>query len=247
MNQLAVRQAIAYGLDRDALNRDVLNGLGKTDDGPIQPGSWAYDPSVQHYSFDAAKAAAALTQAGWQPGADGVRSKDGQKLAPVILVSNLSDHVAMANAIAKQLRAIGMGVTVQAVGFDGLVKDFLAPRKFQVALLDWDEPGSDPDPYPLWHSSQATADGLNFSGWKNAQADEQLEIGRKNADPAVRKKAYSQFQALFASDLPAVLLFHPIYQYAVTDAVQGVTLPPSMHPWDRFDTLAQWYMKTKPA
>ncbi|HLY64365.1 MAG TPA: hypothetical protein VKU60_02430, partial [Chloroflexota bacterium] len=190
---------------------------------------------------------ALLDQAGWQRGPDGIRVKDGQRLAPAILVADLPDHVAMANSIAQQLRLTGMDATVQAAGFDGLVKDFLAPRKFQIALLDWDEPGNDPDPYPLWHSSQATADGLNFSDWRNTQADAQLELGRSTVDMDARKRAYSDFQMIFANDLPAFLLFHPVYQYAVDGAIQGVSLPAAIHPWDRFATESQWYIKTKTA
>jgi peptide/nickel transport system substrate-binding protein len=186
-----------------------------------------------------------LDQAGWQRGSDGIRSREGQRLAPIILVADLPDHVALAQAMAQQLRAIGMDASVQSVGFDGLVQDFLAPRKFQVALLDWDAPGSDPDPYPLWHSSQATAEGLNFSNWKNTQADAQLELGRSTVDIDARKRAYSDFQTIFASDLPAFLLFHPIYQYAVDSTIQGVSLPATMHPWDRFATQGQWYIKTR--
>ncbi|HEU0169604.1 MAG TPA: peptide ABC transporter substrate-binding protein [Chloroflexota bacterium] len=246
MNQLPVRQAVAYGLNRTALNDGVLGGTGRLDDSPIAPSSWAFDSTLVPLTYDPGKAESVLDDAGWKAGPNGVRTKDGQNLAPVILTPDSADHVAMANAIARQLATIGMAATVQAVGFDGLVKDFLAPRNFQIALLDWDEPGSDPDPYPLWHSSQATADGLNFSGWKNPQADEQLEVGRKNTDMPTRKKAYSQFQALFQADLPAVLLFHPVYEYAVADSIQGVSLPASIHPWDRFATEAQWYIKSKP-
>jgi len=246
MSQLEVRQAIAYGIDREALRRQFMGGLAQIDDSPIPFTSWAFDPGVQHYSYDPSQAAAALDNGGWGLGADGIRSRAGQRLAFVMLVADLPDHVALANGIAQQLKGIGMDVTVQAGGFDGLVKDFLAPRNFQVALLDWDVPGSDPDPYPLWHSSQATAVGLNFSGWKNPRADAQLELARSNTDMAVRKQAYSQFQAIFASDLPAFLLFHPVYQYGVDAAVQGVSLPAAIHPWDRFATEAQWYVKTKP-
>jgi peptide/nickel transport system substrate-binding protein len=245
LGHLEVRQAIAYGIDRQALAQQYMNGQVSIDDSPISSTSWAYDPNVRHYSHDADQANSVLDQAGWQRGPDGIRAKDGQRLAPVILVADLPDHVALANAIAQQLKPIGMDVSVQAVGFDGLVKDFLAPRNFQMALLDWDDPGSDPDPYPLWHSSQATPDGLNFSNWKNAQADAQLELGRSSVDMDTRKRAYADFQAIFASDLPAFLLFHPIYQYAVDSTIQGVALPAAIHPWDRFATETQWYIKTK--
>ncbi|MBV9120208.1 MAG: peptide ABC transporter substrate-binding protein [Chloroflexi bacterium] len=246
-SQLPVRQAVAYGINRDMLNRQLLGGLERVDDSPISAESWAYDPQAKHYGYDPAQAAKVLDDAGWTAGADGVRSKGGQRLTAVVLTSDLPDHVALANAIAQQLKGVGMDATVQSVGFDGLVRDFLAPRKFQVALVDWDEPGSDPDPYPLWHSSQATEEGLNFSAWKNPAADQQLEMGRKSTDQDTRKKAYSTFQSIFASELPAFLLFHPVYQYAVDSSVQGVTLPAAIHPWDRFQTEAQWFMKTKPS
>src|SRR5579862_3031564 len=247
LSHLEVRQAIAFGIDRQALLQTFMNSLGRLDDSPVPDTSWAFDPTVKRYSFDLARAGALLDQAGWQRGPDGIRVKDGQRLAPAILVADLPDHVAMANSIAQQLRLTGMDATVQAAGFDGLVKDFLVPRKFQIALLDWDEPGNDPDPYPLWHSSQATADGLNFSDWRNTQADAQLELGRSTVDMDARKRAYSDFQMIFANDLPAFLLFHPVYQYAVDGAIQGVSLPAAIHPWDRFATESQWYIKTKTA
>ncbi|HEX6511194.1 MAG TPA: peptide ABC transporter substrate-binding protein, partial [Chloroflexota bacterium] len=240
-----VRQAIARGIDRDALRQQYMGGLAQVDDSPIPATSWAFDPAVPRYAYDPAQAQALLDRAGWQRGSDGVRSRAGQRLAPVILVAELPDHVALAGAIVAQLKAIGIDAGVQAVGFDGLVKDFLAPRNFQIALLDWDMPGSDPDPYPLWHSSQATAEGLNFSGWKNQQADTQLELARGNVDLDTRKRAYAAFQAAFAGDLPAVLLFHPVYEYAVDSSVQGVTLPAAVHPWDRFATEGKWFLKTK--
>ena len=247
MGHIEVRQAIAYGLDRAALRQQFMGGLAQADDSPIAATSWAFDPGVKRYAYDPAQAKAVLDAAGWQPGASGIRARAGQRLAATILVADLPDHVALANGIAQQLKSIGMDTSVQAVGFDGLVKDFLAPRNFQVALLDWDQPGNDPDPYPLWHSSQATSEGLNFSGWKNPQADAQLETARGTVDVATRKTAYSEFQSLFAADLPAFLLFHPVYQYGVDAAVQGVSLPAAIHPWDRFATEAQWFVKTKPA
>ncbi|HLG73323.1 MAG TPA: ABC transporter substrate-binding protein [Chloroflexota bacterium] len=247
MSMPEVRQAIAYGVDRQALLKQFMNGLASLDDSPLPFTSWAFDAGVKHYDYNPDQANALLDKAGWQKGADGIRVRQGQRLAPVILVADLPDHVGLASAIGQQLKAVGIDASVEAVGFDGLVKDFLAPRKFQMALLDWDVPGSDPDPYPLWHSSQATPDGLNFSNWKNPQADAQLELARNNVDVEARKKAYSEFQTIFANDLPAFLLFHPLYQYAVDSSVQGISLPKSMHPWDRFATEAQWFVKTKPA
>ncbi|MDE3075707.1 MAG: peptide ABC transporter substrate-binding protein [Chloroflexota bacterium] len=245
LSQKQVRQAVAYAIDRETLRARILNGMARVADSPIPPNSWAHDPNVFHYVYDPARARASLQAAGWQQDDQGVWTKDGQPLAPVMLTDDAAGHVALANAVAGQLQQFGIKATVQAVPFDGLVKDFLAPRRFQMALLDWDVSGGDPDPYPLWHSSQAAAEGLNFSGWKNETADGLLEAGRKTAGTAARREAYFRFQSVFLDDLPAFLLFHPVYEYAVDSSVHGVTLPSVVHPWDRFATVSHWYIKTK--
>ncbi|MHB8618895.1 MAG: ABC transporter substrate-binding protein, partial [Chloroflexota bacterium] len=155
-----VRQAIAFAINRQAIIARQLDGEATKTSSPIPETSWAFDVSVKPYSYDPQKSASLLRAGGWQLGSNGMWMRDGKPLAPVILTDNRPDHLALANAITANLRSAGIAASVQAVGFDGLVKDFLAPRRFQVALLSWDLPGGDPDPYSLWHSSQATADGL---------------------------------------------------------------------------------------
>ena len=54
-------------------------------------------------------------------------------------------------------------------GLPALVNDFLNPRRFDAALIGWELSG-DPDPYPLWHSTQAVGGGQNYSGWANEEA-----------------------------------------------------------------------------
>src|SRR6185369_11359118 len=73
-----VRRALAHAIDRNLLVGTILDSLVTTVNGPIQPLSWAYEPNVRRYDFNPATARAMLDSAGWKPGADDIRIKDGK-------------------------------------------------------------------------------------------------------------------------------------------------------------------------
>ena len=109
--------------------------------------------------------------------------------------------------------------------------------------MHWDLPG-DPDPYPLWHATQITA-GQNYAGWDNRAADEAIEKARALTDREQRRTFYSQFQQIFADEVPALLLYHPVYTYGVRSKVHDVQIGPLNAAADRFRDIAKWYIVTK--
>jgi len=235
-----VRQALLYALDRQGLIDTTLHGQGVVAHTPILPGTWAYDAEAPHYSYDPERARQLLDEAGWvDSDGDGVRDRDGEKLAFILL----GDNQAMIEAIATAWAQIGVQVAAQNVTLPGLTSDFLAPRTFDAALVHWELAG-DPDPYPLWHSTQIQ-DGQNYAGWDDAAADAAIEQARAITDRAVRREHYVQFQRLFADEAPALLLYHPVYTYGVRDKVHAVQLAPLNSPADRFRNIADWYIVTK--
>jgi peptide/nickel transport system substrate-binding protein len=129
----------------------------------------------------------------------------------------------------------------QSVSFAGVVSDFLAPRRFDAAIVTWDISG-DPDPYPLWHSSQAEEGGQNYSGWMNDQADELLIRARSEVDTEQRKSLYTDFQRIFMEEAPALLLYYPAYTYGVSERVKNVQIGALNSPSDRFATFPDWYI-----
>jgi len=250
-----VRQALLYGMDRQKLIDKVLKGRGLVAHSPISPGTWAYDSGVVKYGYNPERARALLTEAGWRVpnlllskisktgGEDSVRGKGGVRLAFTLLTDDDPLHIELAREVARQWEAIGVEAVPQVVG-PGLAREFLYPRRFEALLIELELHG-DPDPYPLWHSTQTNHKGQNYAGFVNYEADRLLEEARCTTDSGRRTELYHRFQRIFADEVPSLLLYHPIYTYAVDEMVKGVQLGPLGDPSDRFRNVADWYIVTK--
>jgi peptide/nickel transport system substrate-binding protein len=235
-----VRKALMHALDRQKLIDTVLKGQGMVADSPIMPYSWAYDPDITKYGYDPEAARQLLDQAGWvDSDGDGVRDREGVKLAFVLL----GKDKAKLDAISAMWAEIGVKAEPQAVSLPGLTADFLAPRTFDAALVDWELSG-DPDPYPLWHSTQAKT-GQNYAGWESRRADEAIERARSLPDHESRIPFYKDFQRIFNEEVPSLLLYYPVYTYGVRNKVRDAQMGPLNTPGDRYRSIANWYIVTK--
>lgn len=234
-----VRQALWLALDIPTLLETALNGQAIPSDGPIMPGTWAYAAPAKP-AQDLARAAELLTQAGWvDSNGDGVRERGDTSLT----FDLMGNDPVLTQAIADQWKAIGVWAKPQQVSLVNLAADYLSQRHFQAAITHWQLAG-DPDPYPIWHSTQVT-NGQNYTGWSNPRADELMEQGRSTTDQGRRMQLYQEFQQIFADELPALPLYFEIYNYGISDAVHDVTVGRLNEPWERFRTANQWYMLTE--
>jgi peptide/nickel transport system substrate-binding protein len=240
-----VRRALDLAIDRAEVLRVAADGEGVPAEGPISPASWAFSPQAGSYVRDQAQAAKLLEDAGWRlpvPGA--VRIKDGKPFHFVLLAVNDTDRQRAAEEISRQLRLVGIDAEVQVSSWNGIVQTNLVSRQFDAVLTEAYTPTADPDPYPFWHSSQISG-GLNVAGWSNRIDDQLLEDGRRSSDRKTRQDDYAKFQSLFAQEQPSILLFHPMYAYAVPTSLKGVGLGIILQPSDRFLTVADWYLRTR--
>lgn len=239
-----VRRALLMAIDRQGLIDDYLAGQGVVADSPIFPGSWAYNPEIRSVGHDVEAASALLKQAGWiDTDGDGVRDKGNLQFKIDILTNDDPTRQAMAQAIAQQWADIGVLATVETANVATLRAQYLQPRNFDAVLYGWTETMPDPDPYPLWHSSQIQG-GQNYAGLQNPTIDNLLEAGRRTTDIEERWRLYREFQNLFGEEVPALLLYYPVYHYAVDSRVQNVQLPRTLfQSTDRFQTLYRWYIR----
>jgi len=244
-----VRQALLYALDRQRLIDQVLGGQGILAHSVVLPNTWAYYSELPRYAYDPQHARSLLEQAGWHypssaelpsdlVGGAWVRWRQGVALEFTLLVDGANaTHIRLAQEIVRQWAKIGVQVHVE----QGLNQERLRMGRFMAALVDC-ELGPDPDPYPLWHSTQAGGRGQNYTGFSNREADELMEKGRQITDVERRKQLYHRFQEIWAQELPALPLYHPIYNYALDQGIGGVQLGLMRWPSDRFRNICQWYL-----
>jgi peptide/nickel transport system substrate-binding protein len=246
LSDLRVRQAIAQGLDRDAL----LKGYEETvfpANGPISPISWAYKPDLVPLPYDPAQAQALLEEAGWEDlNGDGIRERDVRSLELTLLSQDVPvERVVFARRIEQQLAQLGIAVNVVVLQDPQAFRERFANRDFDLLLYGWGQLGRDPDEFALWHSSQVGAGGLNLSSLQDAPIDALLEKGRVVRDHDVRTQVYWEFQERFVQEVPAIPLYYPVYTYAVSSRIHGVQLVPLNDLGDRFQGVTGWYIKTQ--
>jgi len=239
-----VREAISLLLDRRLITDDLLGGRAVPADTPIPPKTWAASPSPRPLEPDPRRAQQLLQQAGWQRGSDGLWRQGERPVVLPLLTYDDPMHMAVAREVARQLGNQGLLTELQFVSPQRLVDDYLVPRRFTLALFSFD-PGPDPDPYPVWHSSQRPPEGRNFSDYLDVEVDRVLEEARRTADRAQRQALYARFQELFRQDMPAVVLFYPQYTYAVDERLRGVSLGALFDPASRFASVWQWQLEPK--
>lgn len=242
-----VRKALMQGMNRQAMIDNLMSGQAILADGPIFPGTWAFYDGIEHYAYNPNQAIELLRTAGYTIPATGgtVRtSEDGTQLSFELIFPDDTTHNALANAIQKDWVALGIQVTLNALPYDKLVEEHLDTRTYQAALVDLNFSRSpDPDPYPFWHQTQISS-GQNYSKWDDRQASEYLEQARITTDLAERARLYNNFQVRWSQELPALPFYYPVYTYAVSSEVHGVSIGPIFDPADRFNHVTNWYLVT---
>jgi peptide/nickel transport system substrate-binding protein len=164
------------------------------------------------------------------------------------LIVNLSivddeENNQIARIIRTEWEKIGVKTNITPVPVKEIQIDVVKPKEYE-ALLFSEQIGNDPDVYVFWHSTQAGANGLNLSNYKNEEVDKPLEEGRLSLDHDKRVADYQLFQTILTNDAPAVFLFSPYYNYVQNKKIKGFAVKSIAQPADRFADISNWYTKT---
>jgi peptide/nickel transport system substrate-binding protein len=187
-NDMAVRQAISYFINRPAAIKTALRGAYPQLTTPLQPGVLGYSASVPQYSFDPAKGSALLTADGWKK-VGGVWTKGGKQLSIVLNALTDSTTVQILEAVQGQLATQGVKASIvsnavtawinfnDAGDMNSTVLEFANPDPAQ--MLQWYGPGqyyeawtkvNDPALTKLLEAGQSsTSDSARVSDYLAAQ------------------------------------------------------------------------------
>ena len=167
---LALRRAINYGVNRQTLIDNVLNGYGEVAYSVSDNMPWSSDD--MRCEQDVARAKALLDEAGWALGSDGVRAKDGVPAA-FDLYYSASDSVrqAIAMEFANQMGELGIKVSPKGASWDDIYRhQFSDP-----VVWGW---GSN-SPIEIYNLNYSTGNG-NYACYENAAVDAHLNAALAN-------------------------------------------------------------------
>lgn len=214
MDDLNVRKALQYGVDKEGLIQAIWQGLYEVSPSPLTSVTFAYDPSTADvYNYDPEMAGQLLDEAGWVMGDDGVREKDGEPLKlGVYYRSDNANFVSLATFLQAQYAEIGIEWELFGLAQAGY---FDAVRAGEHHVQFWWGPATDPDGVfrVFFHSSNADG-GTNRNRYKDDEMDAMIDEAAGTTDPEARKRLYFELQHKALDEAIMVFLSEPTETYA---------------------------------
>lgn len=207
-NDVRVRQALNYAIDKKAMIAALLKGYGKVATGPIAPLQKAYyDANVQQYTYSPSKALKLLAAAGYKKGSDGTLTKNGQQLSIDFTAGQIRFLVPASELIQRYWQALGIKVNLKVLDWNTYITTVVVKRNYQASFAWWSTPPA-PDMFSYYLCDAAKA-GYNLSGYCNSTLDAAMNQGRAAVKLAQERKAYAKIQTMLAKQLPLLYMFYP--------------------------------------
>ncbi|WP_437830784.1 oligopeptide ABC transporter substrate-binding protein [Niallia taxi] len=226
---LKLRQAMYYAMNRDEWNEAFFYGVGKTVNTPVPSNHWisADNSELEQYKYDPEKAKSLLDEAGYKD-VDGDGFREDPNGDPFTVkfshyATNNPTFETRAQAIVQYWEEVGLktelSMTDVNLYYDQIEK---ADKSIEVFFGGWST-GTDPDPSGLWRS-----DALwNYSRWVSEKSDklldDALDVSIVGTDQDKRKELYVEWQKQFMEELPALPVAELDEVMALNKRVQGVT------------------------
>jgi peptide/nickel transport system substrate-binding protein len=210
-DDVRVRQAMNYAIDKDLIIEAIYGGRAVALPGPLSPYNNFVNKSLEPYLYNTEEALALLADAGWTDSdGDGTLDKDGQPFS--FTIDTLEEWRPLAEAVAGQFREIGIDANVRFWEVS-VVRPMLQAGERQAFLDDWGDSAFDPVGHfeAKWHGyvEGETYGRGNYSGYNNERVNELIKLGETTADLAERQAIYDEAQQLVYDEAPAVFLILP--------------------------------------
>jgi len=222
-DDVRVRQALNYAVDKQLIIDEIFGGRAVALPGPLSPFNNSVNKSLEPYPYDPDKALSLLAEAGYSDtDEDGLLDKNGQPFS--FTMDTLEIQRVLAQAVAGQFRNIGIDASVRVWDY-GVVKPQLLNCERTAFLEDWGDSAFDPVGHfeAKWHTrveGEPYGRG-NFSCYTNERVDELIKLGETTVDIDERQAIYDEAQQIVYDEAPAVFLILPEEAEAASDRVQN--------------------------
>ncbi len=212
-----VRQALAYGIDRDGIVEGLLDGQGQVLNQPFPSMSWAFNPNVSEYEYNPAKAAELLAEAGWTKDGAWLKNAKGERFE-VTLKYPTGNKVRINSAVLIQenLSQLGIKVNLEIYDFPTLVTMVYTDKDFDLYLMGWSL-SLDPDQTGIWGADTA----WNAVQFVHPDSLRLMQEGRSVLAIEERQPIYQEWAALLNEELPYVFLYQQNDIVAINDRVKN--------------------------
>ena len=244
-SDIAIRHALACGIDREAIAQGALNGYADPAYSENDGAPWCNTEAVK-VDYDLDKAIKILEDAGWKDtDGDGYRDKDGVKASfMAVYPSGDSMRQAVGMSTAEQAKKLGIEIIVKGESWDDIIADMFS----NAVIMGWGS--SNPYvSYSLFHSSgKLKTDYYNPENYDNPTVDKHLE----NAVTALTMEdSYKEFQlaqwdgttgTAMKADCPWVWLVNAHHLYFVKDGLEIGDQQLHAHgaTWPLVENLKEW-------
>lgn len=208
---LALRQAIAVGIDRDAIIRHVLGGAARPATSLLPPDHWAGNPDLVPPKYDPERARTILSEAGLT---------GAHRPELVYKTSNDPFRLRIATILQQQLARIGVDVSLRSYDWGTFYGDIKAGR-FQMFSLMWVGIKL-PDIFRyVFDSKSVPPNGANRGRYRNPEVDRLIDRAEGADERAEAVGDYRALQATIMNDLPYVPLWYEDNVFIHRDMVMG--------------------------
>jgi len=213
-NNVKVRQAIAYAIDKEGILMGVAEGTGVLANNQLIDSIFGYTDEIKAYPYDIEKAKSLLAEAGYGNGFN----------AEIITVEG--ERKKIAQVVQENLRQIGITCEISILENVAYL-DKAKKGEFDMFVTGWNTPAPDADLglYFSYHSSMINA--MNYTRYNNSKMDELLSLGRSTPDANERLAIYKQALELLHNDVPNVPIYYTKTNIAVNKDLKGVKAMPT--------------------
>ena len=244
----AVRQALNLLVDRASVHKYIYGRTG-FDTANFVNNPKRFASSNTHYEFSIDKAVKLLDEAGWKPGSDGVREKNGVKLKVVFQTSINAPRQKTQEIVKQACQKAGISVEIKSVTASVFFSSDVAnPDTFPHFYCDiqmFTTTMVQPDPglfLRQFLSSEAATkankwQGRNVTRWQNDEFDKLFHASENELDPVKRAALFIAMNDLVIKDVAVIPV---VYRPGV--AAVSNTLHVPLSGWDNNTwALQDWY------